>query len=288
MIANLYLQFWAERYKDDLVNNIMPFWMSHGLDRKHGGVFTCLNRDGSLIDSTKSVWFQGRFGFICAFAYNHIEQRQEWLDASRSCIDFIEQHCTDADGRMFFEVKADGTPLRKRRYLFSECFAVIAMSEYAIATHDASFVEKAFKVFQLILHYAETQGLIQAKYLPALESQGHSLTMILINTASRLREACEMCLVGGEGSEGCGEMVSLLTDRINQSIFSLESYFLHPEFKAVLETVGPHGEFIDTCMGRTINPGHCIETAWFILEEAKYRGWDKHLTELGLTIFDWS
>lgn len=26
-----------------------------------------------------------------------------------------------------------GTPLRKRRYVFSECFAVIAMSEYAIA-----------------------------------------------------------------------------------------------------------------------------------------------------------
>ena len=293
MMANQYLQSWANRYKDDLINDIMPFWMNHGLDREHGGVFTCLNRDGSLIDSTKSVWFQGRFGYVCAFAYNNIEQRQEWLDASRSCIDFIEHHCTDADGRMFFEVKADGTPLRKRRYLFSECFAVIAISEYAIATHDASYVEKAYHVFQLILHYAETQGLLQDKYLPALESQGHSLTMILINTASRLREACEVLIggvgdVGEVGDVGFKEMVSLLTDRINQSIFSLERYFLHPEFKAVLETVGPHGEFIDTCMGRTINPGHCIETAWFILEEAKHRQWDEHLTELGLTIFDWS
>ena len=128
-MANRYLQSWANRYKDDLINDIMPFWMNHGLDREHGGVFTCHKRDGSVIDSTKSVWFQGRFGFICAFAYNNIEQRQAWLDASRSCIDFIEKHCTDADGRMFFEVNADGTPLRKRRYLFSECFAVIAMSE---------------------------------------------------------------------------------------------------------------------------------------------------------------
>ena len=102
MMANQYLQSWANRYKDDLINDIMPFWMNHGLDREHGGVFTCLNRDGSLIDSTKSVWFQGRFGYVCAFAYNNIEQRQEWLDASRSCIDFIEHHCTDADGRMFF------------------------------------------------------------------------------------------------------------------------------------------------------------------------------------------
>ena len=122
-----YLQSWAERYKDELENNIMPFWLHHGLDRIHGGVYTCLDRDGTLIDTTKSGWFQGRFGFICAFAYNNIEKRQEWLEASHSCIDFIEQHCIDADGRMFFEVKADGTPLRKRRYLFSECFAVIAM-----------------------------------------------------------------------------------------------------------------------------------------------------------------
>ena len=276
-----YLQSWAERYKDELENNIMPFWLHHGLDRIHGGVYTCLDRDGTLIDTTKSVWFQGRFGFICAFAYNNIEKRQEWLEASHSCIDFIEQHCIDADGRMFFEVKADGTPLRKRRYLFSECFAVIAMAEYAIVTDDAQYVQKAMDIFSLIIRYADTPQLLEPKYLPTLESQGHSLTMILINTASRLREACAKCSFPAED-------ISLLNARIDQSISSLERYFLHPEFKAVLETVGPQGEFIDTCMGRTINPGHCIETAWFILEEAKHRQWDEHLTELGLTIFDWS
>ena len=63
-----YLEFWANSYKNDLTQNIMPFWLKHGLDRQHGGVYTCLNRDGSLMDTTKSVWFQGRFAFICAFA----------------------------------------------------------------------------------------------------------------------------------------------------------------------------------------------------------------------------
>ena len=69
MDTKKYLQEWAQKYKNDLVNDIMPFWMEHGLDRKHGGVYTCVNRDGSLIDTTKSVWFQGRFAFICAYAY---------------------------------------------------------------------------------------------------------------------------------------------------------------------------------------------------------------------------
>ena len=276
-----YLQSWADSYKNDLLHNIMPFWMEHGFDREHGGVYTCLDRDGTLIDTTKSVWFQGRFGFIAAFAYNNVEQNDTWLTASKSCIDFIEQHCIDADGRMFFEVKADGTPLRKRRYLFSECFAAIAMAEYAIATKDKSYVERAMDMFRLIRHYAETPGLLSPKYLPALECQGHSLTMILINTASRIREAAE--LLGGKAED-----INLLNMQIDMSLQALERYFIHPEFKALLETVGPNGEFIDTGMGRTINPGHCIETAWFILEEARYRGWDEHLKQLALTIFDWS
>lgn len=54
-----YLQTWSASYKADMLDNIMPFWLKHGLDRRNGGIYTCLNRDGSLIDTTKSVWFQG-------------------------------------------------------------------------------------------------------------------------------------------------------------------------------------------------------------------------------------
>ncbi len=273
MDIKTYLTDWQRSYLDDLTNNIMPFWLEHGLDRVNGGVYTCVDRDGTLIDTTKSVWFQGRFGFIAAYAYNHISKNQEWLDASKSCIDFIIDHCTDANGRMYFEVKADGTPLRMRRYLFSESFAAIAMAEYAKATGDMSYAHRALDIFKLIQHYKNTPGLLEPKYLPALECQGHSLTMILINTAACIREVIQD---------------PLLTRQIDESLDALERYFLHPEFEAVLETVGPNGEFIDTINGRTINPGHCIETAWFILEEARRRNWDKHLTELGLKIFDWS
>jgi N-acylglucosamine 2-epimerase len=52
--------------------------------------------------------------------------------------------------------------------------------------------------------------------------------------------------------------------------------------------VGPNGEFIDTCAGRTINPGHCIETGWFILALARARKWDARLVKLGTQIIDWA
>ncbi|WP_373719068.1 AGE family epimerase/isomerase [Bacteroides heparinolyticus] len=268
-----YLKAWADSYKHDLTADILPFWLANGLDRKHGGVYTCLDREGRLMDSTKSVWFQGRFGFVAAYAYNQVERNPEWLEASKSCIDFIEAHCADADGHMYFEVAADGTPLRKRRYVFSECFAAIAMSEYAIASGDKRYAEKALELFKRIQRFLATPGFLEPKYLPALQARGHSITMILINTASRIRAAIDD---------------PVLNTQIDESLDAIRRYFIHPEFKALLEMVGPEGEFIDTCNGRLINPGHCIETAWFILEEARHRGWDKDLTDMALQILDWS
>ena len=273
MDVKQYLNHWAASYREELIANILPFWMKYGLDRVNGGVYTCVDRDGSLMDTTKSVWFQGRFGFIAAYAYNHIEHNPEWLAASKSCIDFIEQHCTDTDGRMFFEVTADGRPLRKRRYVFSETFAAIAMSEYAIASGDKAYAQMALDLFRNIRRWLATPGVLEPKYLPTQPARGHSITMILINTASRIRAA----IPDPE-----------LDEQIEQSIADLRRYFIHPEFKALLEMVGPEGEFIDTCNGRLINPGHCIETSWFLLEEARYRHWDKPLTDLALQILDWS
>ena len=272
MDTTTYLNYWAATYKEDLLENILPFWLEHGLDTVNGGVYTCVTRTGELMDSTKSVWFQGRFAFTCCFAYNNVEKRQEYLDAAKLTLDFIEQHCFDADGRMYFEVAADGTPLRKRRYIFSESFAAIAMAEYSKATGDRTYAEKALTLFKDMRRFLATPGLLAPKYEPTVQMQGHSITMIMINVASCIRKV----------------IADVELDRqIDESLHALKTYFIHPEFKALLETVGPNGEFIDTINGRVINPGHCIETSWFLFDVATDRG-DKELMELALTILDWS
>lgn len=268
-----YIKSWADSYKKDLTENIMPFWMEHGWDRENGGVYTCVDRDGSLMDSTKSVWFQGRFAFICAYAYNNVEKNQEWLDAAKSTLDFIEKHCFDEQGHMYFSVTAEGKPLRKRRYVFSETFASIAMSEYALATGDEHWAKRALQVFEDTQRFLNTPGFLPAKFEPEVQLQSHSIIMILINVGSCIRKVIND---------------PKLTQQIDESIAKLKKYFIHPEFKCLLETVGMNGEFIDNNMGRTINPGHCIETTWFIMEEAKLRGWDKPMLDMALQIFDWS
>lgn len=268
-----YIKSWAESYKKDLTENIMPFWMKYGLDRENGGVYTCVDRDGSLMDTTKSVWFQGRFAFICSFAYNNVEKNQEWLDAAKSTLEFIEKHCFDEQGHMYFSVTAEGKPLRKRRYVFSETFAAIAMSEYALATGDQHWAKRAIQVFEDTQRFLATPGFLPAKFEADVKLQGHSIVMILINVGSCIRKVVND---------------PKLTRQIDESIEKLKKYFIHPEFKCLLETVGENGEFIDTNMTRTINPGHCIETSWFIMEEAKLRGWDKPMLDMALQVFDWS
>lgn len=268
-----YIKSWAESYKKDLTENIMPFWMKYGLDHENGGVYTCVDRDGSLMDTTKSVWFQGRFAFICSFAYNNVEKNQEWLDAAKSTLEFIEKHCFDEQGHMYFSVTAEGKPLRKRRYVFSETFAAIAMSEYALATGDQHWAKRAIQVFEDTQRFLATPGFLPAKFEADVKLQGHSIVMILINVGSCIRKVVND---------------PKLTQQIDESIEKLKKYFIHPEFKCLLETVGENGEFIDTNMTRTINPGHCIETSWFIMEEAKLRGWDKPMLDMALQVFDWS
>ena len=269
-----YWQDWNKKYVTELTGNIMPFWMKHGWDRKNGGVYTCLDRDGTIMDTTKSVWFQGRFGWMAAYAYNHIAKNKEWLKASKSCCEFLEKYCFDPkDGRAYFEITADGVGLRKRRYVFSECFAAIAYAEYSLASGDKTWGVKAVELFKRIRKFvAEGEKYMPSKYEKSLQAQGHSLTMILINVANVLKQISDD---------------PVLDEQITTSIGLLTKYFIHPEFKALLEMVGPNGEFIDTLAGRVINPGHCIETSWFLMDVAMDRG-DKELVKTALKILDWS
>jgi N-acylglucosamine 2-epimerase len=75
---------------------------------------------------------------------------------------------------------------------------------------------------------------------------------------------------------------------IDAQIDEVFRFFVKPEKRALLETVGPAGEYLgDIPEGRCVNPGHAIETAWFIMEEGRHRK-DDRLVQQALPIIDWS
>jgi N-acylglucosamine 2-epimerase len=264
-----------DTYRDGLLGDTMPFWIEHCVDRQYGGFMTALDRDGSLLDTDKGMWQQGRFTWLLATLYSTVEKRPEWLELAKSGVDFIRQHGFDDDGRMFFVVTRDGKPLRKRRYAFSEAFATIAFAAYAKAANDDGAARQACNLFRSFARYATTPGLLEPKGIPATRpSKNIGLLMITINVAQVLRET--IGLDSGEYDEW-----------IDRSINEIRTDFVKPDLEVVMETVGPKGEIIDHFDGRTLNPGHAIEAAWFILHEAKYRGNDPDLIKLGTSMLDW-
>ncbi len=261
-------------YRDGLLRDTLPFWMAHAIDHDQGGYFTALDQDGTILSTDKAVWFQGRFAWMLATLYLTVERRAEWLEGARTGIDFINRHCFDTDGRMFFWTTCEGKPLRKRRYLFSEAFAIIALAAYGRATGETRYIEQALDLFRLVLRYHSTPGLCPPKVIPETRAlKGLAMPMILLATAQELRKATDDPL--------CAEV-------IDQCLREVERDFLKPEFHCLLETVGGQGEFLDTFEGRMICPGHAMEVGWFILEEARQRQGDPRLVKLGTTIFDWS
>jgi N-acylglucosamine 2-epimerase len=260
-------------YYDQLVNNTVPFWIKHAADREYGGYTTFLDRQGDILSTDKPMWVMGRFVWVLSRLYNTLEKREEWLELARHGVDFMMKYGFDQDGRMFYAVTQDGRPLRKRRYLFTETFGVIALAEYAQASGDQNFLTRAKKLMDLIHDLYKTPGSLEPKFNPrARATLGHSMAMIQINTCQVLRDA------DPEGSyDG-------LIDAAIEEVFT---YFVKPEKRALLETVGPNGEYLEAIPeGRCVNPGHAIETAWFVMEEGRRRS-DSGLVKKALPLLDW-
>ena len=267
-----YLQANLDFYKNQLLNDTIPFWFPKSIDEEYGGFLLMRDRDGSLLDDDKAVWIQGRATWLLATLYNTGEKKQEWLEGAKKGVDFLLNHCFDSDGQMFFHVTRGGKPIRKRRYFFSETFAVIAFAAYAKASGDEEMANKARDIFGKCIAYATGELKLAPKFSDGRPSKGIGVPMIMMNTAQQLRETI--------GDPRCDEW-------IEKWIKEIETYFVKDDINCVMEQVVPDGSIIDHIDGRTLNPGHALEGAWFILHEAKYRNNDKHLIELGCKILDY-
>ncbi|HEU5053462.1 MAG TPA: AGE family epimerase/isomerase, partial [Hanamia sp.] len=211
-------------YRQQLLNDTIPFWFPKSIDKEFGGFLLMRDRDGSLLDDDKAVWIQGRATWLLATLYNTVEKKQEWLEAAKHGVDFLLNYCFDVDGQMFFHVTRDGKPIRKRRYFFSETFAVIAFAAYAKASGDELIAQKARELFGKCIAYSRGEIKLPPKFTNVRPTRGIGVPMIMMNTAQQLRETI--------GDARCEEWISKWIDEI-------ETYFVKDEIRCVMEQVAP-------------------------------------------------
>lgn len=259
-------------YSDELFEYCLPFWLKHGVDKKFGGLYTCLDRSGQIYSTDKSVWMQGRAAYMFSHLNNVYGDNGEWLNLAKSCIDFLNDYCIDkTDGRMFFTVTNDGKPLRKRRYFFSETFYIIANAEYYLATGDDTALKNAKRYYDFVFDIYKNPENDPYKITPKSYATTRSLKtlanpMILLNVNSIMRE--------------CDKQNKKKYDDIAKVLINDIKAFKYKDTNLMLENIGLNGEYyqdISSC--RIINPGHSIELGWFLLSEAE------HLNDSELFLF---
>lgn len=262
-----------EFYSNELINNVVPFWQENSVDWEYGGFMDFLDREGNTLSTDKGGWVQGRAVWIFSNLYRDIEQKEEWLKVAKNGVKFIREHLIrKSDGRVYFEVTREGKPLLMRRYLFSELFAAMGLAAYSEISGDKQALDEARTLYSTI---EDLMDKMPSKIDPNTRKfKGHSMTMMLINLCQVMREADR-------------EREELYTKRIDNQIDELFKYLVKPDLKCLLETVDENGDLTEGPEGRCVNPGHAIETAWFILEEAKLRN-DQDLIDKTLLIIDWS
>ncbi len=245
-----------------LLNNVLPFWMEHAIDREVGGLYNYIGREGKVYGTNKNVWFAGRAMYTYSLAYNELEKNPEYLEVAANMYSFLPKCELDESGRLPFIASREGRALVADSTYYSETFAAIGCAEYYIATGKPEVWESAEKYFDIAYRlYKEDLARVPSENPAVPETKALGPSMIMLSTAQVLRKV---------NKEKYDPIAIECADEILV-------HFL-PE-KGLLENVGLGGEFIDSPIGREVNPGHSLEAAWFVMSEGVYQNNDLYKTK---------
>ena len=249
---------YKEIYRSALLDNVMPFWTENSEDKIYGGFFTCLNTEGDVYDTDKFMWLQCRQIWTLSMLYNQVEKKQEWLDMAIRGAAFVKDNGRDAEGNWYFSLTQEGKPLTQPFNIFSDCFAAMAFAQLYKATNDKEYKDIALDTFKNILKRREnSKGIYNKLYPGTRPMQGFALPMILCNLVLEMEHILDPKLV---------------EDTISQGLHTVMSVFYKPEFGLILENIALDGSFVDSFEGRVLNPGHAIESMWFVMDLATRSG----------------
>ena len=241
------------QYKKELLENVVPFWLSKSQDEKYGGYFTCLDRQGNIFDTDKFIWLQGRQVWLFSMLYNKVEKRQEWLDCAIKGAEFLIKYGHDGDYNWYFSLTQDGKPLVEPYNIFSYTFAAMAFGQLSLATQNEKYADIAKNTFEKILSKKENpKGKWNKAYPGTRLLKGFSLPMILCNLTLEIEHLLDE---------------ETIEHTMDHCIDEVMEVFLRPELGGIIvENLNIDGSLSDTFDGRLVNPGHGLESMWFIMD----------------------
>jgi len=241
--------------RTELLDSVVPFWLANSLDREYGGYLHHLDRDGSVYCTDKMMWMEHREVWMFSRLYNRLERRAEWLDAARLGAEFLREHGRDKNGDWYFLLDRQGHPLIAPYNVFSDLFAVLAYLEYATASGEGWPIDLARATFERIEARAGNPKGSFEKRLPAARTMvEHAFPMMNFHVTRELASALGDPIYDVLSRHHLGVILDTLLD---------------PKTGLLYEYAMPDGSRPHGPAGRLVNPGHAIESAWFMLEYAR-------------------
>ncbi len=243
----------ANKYKTELLDSVLPFWLNNSIDKEHGGYFSCLDRDGSVYDTDKFIWLQGREVWLFSMLCNKLGKKQEWLDAAIQGAEFLKKYGHNGDYDFYFSLTREGKPLVEPYNIFSNTFACMAFAQLAKATGNEEYAEIARRIFKRILERRSNPKGKWCKAVPGTRPmKDFALPMIICNMALEVEDIIND--------------PELLEKTIDECLHEVLDVFYQPDLGCMVENVSSiDNSRLDCFEGREINPGHDLEALWFMM-----------------------
>ena len=245
------------KYFSLLLDGIVPFWFRHGIDWEHGGVLSCMSEDGRVLSTDKYLWSQARSAWTFSALYNRIEQRPEFLRAAGNSVRFLIEHGRDSQGRWVYHTTRDGHVVEGPISIFSDCFAIYAFSEYCRALPDATLLAIAHETYDSVRARVAQPDFadVAPQQLPP-GRRAHAIPMILLEVTNELAQTT--------GDAALEALADAYADEILHR-------FVRPDHGLLVEYLDRDYRELPPPEGTCVNPGHAIESMWFVLHLARRR-----------------
>ena len=145
---------WKDELSHELLDNILPFWLTKTIDHQNGGFYGSLTNQLKIDNSVgRSAILNTRILWTFSAAYLY-KQDPQYIKIADYAHDYIRQHFIDPlCGGLFWMVDASGQVTNDRKHSYVQAFAIYSLSEYYRACGKEEALREAQDLFALLEKY---------------------------------------------------------------------------------------------------------------------------------------
>jgi mannobiose 2-epimerase len=162
----MHVDEWKQALQEELEANILPFWLTHSKDVKHGGFIGQINQDMTIVhDANKSLVLTARILWTFSAVYR-LTDKEDYLDmAHYAYSSLFELFADEQYGGFYWLIDYKGNPIEPKKQVYGQAFVIYALTEYFLATGCEIALVNGIALFHLLEQHsydAEHRGYFEA------------------------------------------------------------------------------------------------------------------------------